>query len=361
MRLIYPENLEDIATGAAVLGTGGGGDPYIGKLMGRESMRQHGPVQLIDVDDLSDDDLVITAAMMGAPTVMIEKLPNGLEVVEAFKSLQNYLGKPAAAVLCAEAGGMNSTIPFSVATVMGLPLLDADGMGRAFPELQMVTFTLHGLAATPMAMADDKGNATLINTINNRWTERLARSATIDMGGSALIALYPMNGKQAKQAVVRGTMSLAEQIGQAIRQAHKEKRDAIAAVQAITHGVRVFQGKITDVSRRTETGFARGEATLSGINEDRGYTLTLNFQNEHLVAKRGGEIIVSVPDLITLLDAQTGEPITTEGMRYGLRCVVLGIPCAPQWRTPEGLELVGPRYFGYDIDYVPVEQRFAVK
>ncbi len=57
---------------------------------------------------------------------------------------------------------------------------------------------------------------------------------------------------------------------------------------------------------------------------------------------------------MALLDAQTGEPITTEGMRYGLRAVVLGIPCDPQWRTVAGLE----RYFGYPVDFAPVKQRF---
>jgi DUF917 family protein len=77
------------------------------------------------------------------------------------------------------------------------------------------------------------------------------------------------------------------------------------------------------------------------------------------VAIRDGEVVVSVPDLITLLDAETGEPITTEAMRYGLRAVVVGIPCAAPWRTPEGLELVGPKYFGYNIEYVPVEERFG--
>lgn len=361
MRLIDVQNLEDIAMGAAVLGTGGGGDPYIGKLMGQEAIRKYGPVKLIDVEDLSDDDLVFPAAMMGAPTVMIEKLPRGSEVVDAFIALQNYLGRPATAVISAEAGGLNSTIPFSVAAALGLPIVDADGMGRAFPELQMVTQTLHGISATPMTMADEKGNAAVINTINNRWTERLARSITVDMGGSALVTLYSMTGKQAKQAVVRGTITLIERIGQAIRMAHKEKRDAVDAVLEITRGFRVFSGKIVDVARRTEAGFAKGEATLSGIDQDRGHTLKLNFQNEHLVAIRDGEIVVSVPDLITLLDSQTGEAITTEGMRYGLRVVVLGIPCDGQWRTAQGLELAGPRYFGYDIDYIPVEQRFGQK
>ncbi len=77
------------------------------------------------------------------------------------------------------------------------------------------------------------------------------------------------------------------------------------------------------------------------------------------MAKLDGEIVVSVPDLITTLDSDTGEPVTTEGLRYGFRVVVLGIPCCDKWRTPAGLAIVGPRYFGYDIDYRPVESRFG--
>ncbi|MGN6032952.1 MAG: S-methyl thiohydantoin desulfurase domain-containing protein, partial [Thermomicrobiales bacterium] len=71
------------------------------------------------------------------------------------------------------------------------------------------------------------------------------------------------------------------------------------------------------------------------------------------------EVLVTVPDLITMLDAETGEPITTEDLRYGFRVVVIGIPCDGRWRSAAGLELVGPGYFGYDVPYVPVEQRFG--
>ncbi len=359
MRWIDEKALEDIAMGAAVLGTGGGGDPYIGKLMAQQAIREHGPVRLIDVDELGDDDLVVPAAMMGAPTVMVEKLPRGDEVVKAFKALEAYLGTPVRAVMSIEAGGLNSTVPFSVAARLGLPLVDGDTMGRAFPEIQMVTPTLFGISATPMTLADDKGNSALLSTIDNRWTERFARSITIDMGGASMIALYPMRGSQVKKAVVRGTITLIERIGKSIREAHQNKADPIEAVLSVTGGFRVFVGKIIDVARRTESGFAKGEATLAGIDEDRGHTLKIEFQNEHLVAIRDGEVVVSVPDLITLLDAETGEPVTTEAMRYGLRVVTVGIPCTELWRSPEGLALVGPRYFGYDIEYVPVETRFG--
>jgi uncharacterized protein len=86
MRLIHPENLEDLAIGAAVLGTGGGGDPYIGKLMAVQAIREYGLVQLIGVDELADDALVVPSAMMGAPTVTVEKVPSGEEIIQAFQS-----------------------------------------------------------------------------------------------------------------------------------------------------------------------------------------------------------------------------------------------------------------------------------
>ncbi|MEM7342789.1 MAG: DUF917 domain-containing protein [Chloroflexota bacterium] len=359
MRLMHPENLEDLAIGAAVLGTGGGGDPYIGKLMAIQAIREHGPVQLLSPDELDDDALVVPSAMMGAPTVMVEKIPSGQEIIQAFEALQAYLGRKIDATVSIEAGGLNSTTPFSVAAQMGIPLIDADGMGRAFPEIQMVTCTLAGVSATPMAIADDKGNAALLNTVNNHWTETFARSVTVDMGAAAMIALYAMSGKQLKEAMIPHTITLAETIGRAIREARANHTDPIQAVLDLTNGYEIFKGKISDVARRTEAGFAKGDASFQGIDEYTGKTLTLQFQNEHLVAMQDGEIVVSVPDLITVLDYETGEPITTEGLRYGFRTVILGMPCTPKWRTPEGLALVGPKYFGYDVEYVPIEKRYG--
>jgi uncharacterized protein len=359
MRIIHAEDLEDVALGAAVLGTGGGGDPYIGRLMAQQAIRRHGPVRLIDVAELADDAVVVPAAMMGAPTVMIEKIPRGDELTVAFRKLEAYLGRKIDAVLCGEAGGMNSTTPFVVAAETGLPLVDGDGMGRAFPELQMVSFTMHGVAATPMVMADDKGNSVVLTTVDNRWTERLARAATIEMGGSALIAFYAMDGATAKRAVLRGTVSQAQDIGRALRAAHAEKRDGVEALRTHLGAHALFAGKIVDVSRRTVGGFARGEAVIEGTEAYAGERCRVEFQNEFLVARTETRVLATTPDLITILDADTGEPITTESLRFGFRVAVLGIACDPQWRTPAGLDLVGPRYFGYDIPYVPIEARVA--
>jgi uncharacterized protein len=356
VRELGEEALEDLAVGAAILGTGGGGNPYIGKLLARQAIRAHGPVTVVEPAEVPDDGLAVMSAMMGAPTVMVEKIPRGDELARAFEALQERLGRTITHVVPAEIGGLNSTTPIATAARTRLPLVDADGMGRAFPEVHMVTPTIYGIAATPMALADDKGNAAIIETVDNPWTERLARAIAVEMGCTALIALFAMTGAQLREAMIPGTLSTAEELGRLVRTAG----DPIAAVLERLRGVRLFGGKVADVERRTVAGFARGEARIEGTGEDAGATLALRFQNEHLYAARDGEVLATTPDLIFVLDAETGEPITTEDLRYGFRVAVLAAPCDERWRTDRGLELVGPRYFGYDVDYVPVEERAAM-
>ncbi len=356
MKLLKEEDLDYIAIGASILGSGGGGDPYIGKLMAKQAIKRHGPVKLISAEELNDDDLVIPSAMMGAPAVMIEKLPNGSEPSLVFKSLEAYLGKKASAVLPIEAGGINSCIPIYTAAVVNLPLVDADGMGRAFPELPMVTFSIAGVSATPMVLCDEKGNKILLETINNDWTEILARTATVAMGLSSMISLYCMDGKTAKRYGVKGTISLARDIGFRIVESNKSKSNPIDSILDLTGGFRLFEGKIIDVTRELSTGFIRGKVIIEGLYSKKDKTATIDFQNENLIVWEDGTPVAMTPDLITVIDREKGFPITTEHLKYGQRVVVIGMPCDSFWRTEEGLRQVGPRYFGYDVDYVPLEK-----
>jgi DUF917 family protein len=290
---------------------------------------------------------------------MIEKLPSGEEVVAAFRALEEFLGRKITHTVPAEAGGLNSITPFTLAAKIDIPVVDADLMGRAFPELQMCIPTMYGVSATPMGMADEKGNTAVLRTVSNAWTERIARSVTIDMGCSALVALYSMTGAQLKEACVPRTLQLAEDIGRLVRETRGAHGDPIAAMTERMDGHRLFEGKIVDIARRTDAGFAKAEARIDGVGPDAGSTLTLSVQNEHLLARRDGEVVATVPDLIMMLDSESGEPITTEEMRYGFRVTIVAAPCDPRWRSEAGLELVGPRYFGYDIDYTPVEELAA--
>jgi DUF917 family protein len=177
------------------------------------------------------------------------------------------------------------------------------------------------------------------------------------MGCSAMIAIFPMTGKQVKESCILNTISLVERIGRTIREARRAHGDPVEAVRQATGGFLIWRGKVGDIARRTETGFARGEATITGGDAFEGRSLRIAFQNEFLVARSGDDVLATTPDLITILDDETGEPITTEGLRYGFRVSVLAMAGDPRWRTPEGLAVVGPGYFGYDIPYVPIEER----
>jgi DUF917 family protein len=355
-----PEHLKDLARGAAILGTGGGGDPFIGRLLVEQAMREHGPVTVLDPEDLDDDAFVIPTAQMGAPTVIVEKIPRGTEPEMALQALETHLGRKADATMPIECGGINSMIPLLVGARTGLPVVDADGMGRAFPELQMETFSVYGVPGSPMAIAGESAETVIIDTgSDNRQMEWLARGITIRLGGVAHIAEYSMTGEQLKRTAVPRTLALGLSIGRAVREARESNADPIEALRralapTLYNNLRVvFRGKVVDVERRTIEGFARGKAKF--VSFDGNSDMEVQFQNENLVALVDGEVRCVVPDLICVLEADTGEPITTEGLRYGQRVTVVGISTPDMMRTPEALDVFGPSCFGLDVPFVPVE------
>jgi DUF917 family protein len=359
---IGAEELEDLAIGAAILGTGGGGDPYIGKLLAKHAIDVYGEVDLIDPDDVPDDALVIPTAMMGAPTVLIEKIPRGDETLQALRLLEKHLDKRAYATMPIESGGVNSTIPIAVAARARIPVVDADGMGRAFPELQMESFHIYGIEGSPIALVDERGDSAIVRTVDNFMLEWIARGITIRMGGTAHIAEYAMSGKDLKRTAIRNTISLGIKIGRAVRDANRRKEDPVEAIMRVTEdtnygrAIELFRGKIVDVQRRTTAGFAVGNVSIEGLDRYEGKLMNIRFQNENLVATVGDQVVATVPDLITVLHSDSGLPITTEWLKYGYRVVVIGIPTPEIMRTPEALKVWGPAYFGYkDIEYKPLE------
>ncbi|MBF2630132.1 DUF917 domain-containing protein [Listeria seeligeri] len=356
MRYLDEQAIENIAIGAAFLGTGGGGDPYIGKMMALTAIKKYGPVKLLSPEEIADDDYFIPAAMMGAPSVLIEKFPKGDEFVRVFEKLGRYLGKEVKGTFPMEAGGVNSMIPIVVAAQLGLPLIDCDGMGRAFPELQMVTFHLDGISATPMAITDEKGNIGIMETIDNKWTERLARVTTVEMGASSLVSLYPCDGAQIKQSSIKHIVTLSEEIGKVIRETSLDESEKLQQLLDVTKGYHLFEGKITDVVRETRAGFNFGRVRINGLNNDAESEVIVHFQNENLVAEKNGQPIAITPDLICMVDLETLMPVTTEALKYGKRVRVMGLPADDAWRTAKGIETVGPRYFGYDVDFEPLEE-----
>lgn len=348
--------LESIALGAGILGTGGGGNPYVAKVWARSALRRMGRAsfQVVDPTEVPDDAWVVGSGGIGAPTVSVEKLRRGDEETRALRALETFAHRQAFALVAMEVGGGNAIRPLIAAAQAGIPAVDADGMGRAFPELQMVSFFLFGVAACPAALADDKGQEVVFSAAPSaRHLERLARGLVTEMGGTAGMALAPMSGAELKRSAIPRTLTAARDIGLAVRRARSARADPIEALLAATGGTLLLAGKVTDVQRRTTAGFVRGEVHLAGSGPF-GPRLKIDLQNENLVAHAGGDPVVSVPDLLCIVSSADGEPVTTEMLRYGQRVAVVAIPCHPLLTAPEALAVVGPRAFGYDFDFRPL-------
>ena len=351
--IVSADEIESIALGAGVLGTGGGGNPYLGKWRLWEVLRRGGQARVISPEQVPDDAWIATVGGMGAPTVGIERISQGEEMLGALKALESYLGEPIPYVITGEVGGSNSLSALLVSAQSGRIAVDGDGMGRAFPELQMNTFVISGIPVAPLAVCDVRGQTTIVShVLDAKWGERIARAVTVQMGGASGLAARPMRGSELKRSAVWNTLTLAKQLGEVVRRARKERSDPASAMVEATSGQILFRGKIADVSRRTTAGFARGRMTLRahGSSDE----LQIEFQNENLIAQRDSQVLATVPDLITLVTEDDGEPVGTEVLRYGLRVAVLGIPCTPQLRSEHALKFVGPRAFGYDVNYVPL-------
>ena len=350
-RLLDPDALRALARGCAVLGAGGGGDTYLALLQALQATEDFGPAHLVDVDELPDDALIMPCGGIGATMVSIEKIENGDEGERLRDHLQYLTGRPVAALMAGEIGGGNGVLPATWASRMGLPLVDADGMGRAFPEVPQVTMQLAGISPSPAVMTDERGNLVVFQAISGHWMERLERAAAVEFGGSASSTEFSLTAAQARTATVRNSVSLAIRIGEAVTDV---TGSPVAALIAEIGAFQLVTGKVSDVDRRVTSGFVRGSVVVEGLGEDAGRLIRLELQNENLVALERGRILASVPDLISVLDSETADAIPTERIRYGQRVVVIAFPCDPVWRTDRGVAATGPRAFGYDFDYVPV-------
>ena len=348
------DDIRPIGIGAGILGTGGGGNPYLGGLHLSSIIRQHGAQQVINPMDLADDALVCVAGNIGAPTVSIEKLPEGTEMVRALRLLEEHLDQQFDAIAIAEIGGANSMQPLIAGLLAGIPTIDSDSMGRAFPELQMSSF-LFGSSATvaPLAMVDAADNAVVIPaTISDKWAETIARNIAVSMGARAGLVGTILSGKQVKESGVHYTLTLAHQLGCAVINAQGRKDDVPQVIADELDGDILFRGKIADLERRTTKGFARGKIRIESY--DGNDQLDIEFQNEFLIAYLNGEVTVTVPDLICIVTEEEGKPVSTELLRYGLRVAVIAVPAPVQLKSEVALQVVGPKAFGYDVPFRPL-------
>ncbi len=360
MKEVGLEHLDDLALGSVFLATGGGGDPHVPKLIAQEAIKKYGPVRIIHPDTLADDAYVVPVGSVGAPTVSLELLPSIDDAARTLEAFENHTGRKIDAVASFEIGGGNSLIPLVAAAGRNIPVIDGDGMGRALPEAQMMSYAIAGVKPTPAIAYDYAGNTASFDVTTTQVYERHIRAYSMAAGGMVTVAEHPMTGAQLKQSVITGTLGFSIELGKTLRENRGQADTLLKPLQSVFKNSiygecrMIFTGKVIDKSTRIIGGYDIGEATIETFS-GKGDNLTVNIKNEYLLAKLGDSVMVSVPDLITIVDFETGTPINAERLRYGQRVCVFATPCPKFYRTQAALKVVAPRCFGFNFDYIPLD------
>lgn len=361
MKSIGLEHLDDLALGSVFLATGGGGDPHVPKLIAREAIKEYGPATVMQPDELDDDAYVVTIGGVGAPTVSLELLPSIDDAARTLDVFEKYVGRKVDAVASFEIGGGNSLFPLVAATGKGIPVIDGDGMGRALPEAQMMSYPIAGIKPTPAVAYDYAGNTATFEVSTTDIYERHIRSYSRAAGGMVTAAEHPMTGAELKRSIIPGTLSFSVALGRVLHENRGQANTLLKPLQDVfadsIYGKcrLIYTGKVIDKATRIIGGYDIGEATIETF-DGKGDNLFVNIKNEYLLARIGDNIAASVPDLITIVDYETGTPINAERLRYGQRVSVFATGCPDFYRSEAALKVVAPRCFGFDIDYVPLEQ-----
>ena len=360
-------NLEDakkLVTGATIMGTGGGGDAAEGLRLLGEIIDSGKTIRIVELDSLSSDSIVASPYFVGsvAPTGSKKrttpKIGNPIKV--SMVQLESALGRKIGAVIPTELGGMNTAVALHIGSQLGLPAVDGDLVGRAAPELNQSTAHLLGMPMSPAALSTETGNVVLVKEYGSVDDyEATARQQAVIAKSYAAVADTPLSKKKAKKAILGGTVSLCYKLGEGVFEARKRGKDPVQAIVTILGGWRFFEGRVSRFDWKDEGGFLKAEVTLEGIGEFRGHKLKSWIMNEHIMVWRDGKPVVMPPDPMALVK-DDGGAVTNGRLRVGMKLSAIAAKAPRIWRTSRGLELFGPRHFGFDYDYKPVERLLGV-
>ncbi|MCK0127106.1 DUF917 domain-containing protein [Erythrobacter sp. F6033] len=363
-------SLEDALVGSSYLGTGGGGSLSAARELIAKDLAAGLTFSMIPVSALSDTDRVACPYGLASLAETSEEMQAKLDAVEnpvevpvqaAFEALEKHIGQKFAGVIMGEIGPLSLAEGLSTAARLGVPALDADTVGRAVPEINQHSVKVAGVPLTPIGAATPFGDTMIVETLGDPTrAEDILRSIAV-VSRECGVTDSPITGTQAKQTgtLVTDSLSLAQSIGKAVREAKAAGTDPIEAARVAGDGYLLFTGTVSDFEWKDEDGFLVGTVDVSGTGAFAGQTFQTNVKNEHLVARRDGAVIATCPDLVSLIDLETADGVINPGFERGQAVAALGFRCDPLWRSEAGLAVFNPRYFGYDIDYMPIEERLA--
>jgi uncharacterized protein len=360
-------DVADFLRGADFMSASGGGNPAVQHEQLLEDLAQGRDVGFVPLSDLDPDGVTFSVCYSGSiapesfddPEERALALGGGkvhdLPFVQAVHTLEDVLGLNCAGLVSIEIGGINTGAILSAASRLGLPLVDGDYSGRAIPELHATVLHVYEAEPLPMACVDHFGNEVILRmSPSDAWAERIGKHLALSSLGMIACAFAALPARETANMYVPGTMSECLSLGRAIREARENGRDPVEAAAAALDGWVIFRGKVTGRDW-ANTGYMEGTHELSGTGSFAGHTLKVWFRNENHVSWLDGEAWVMSPDLIEFCDPATGEPLVNTYVELGQEIAVVGRRRRDQFDSPAGLGALGPRHFGFDLEFRGIE------
>ncbi len=354
------------------MGIGGGGDPELGLKYLLDAFDQGLTVEWVDVDKIADDTWTASAYETGSIAPLtpetraaIERL--GLkprlankEMEVALQELANYAGVTLGAVVPVELGGDATPLPLVAAARLGLTVVDGDYSGRAVPEEMQGAPYLYEKDIHPFACVDRWGNICILKEAASFHTvERIQKMLSVAAFGSCHLADTLLPGKEMKEIIIRDTLTYCLELGAVVREARERGDDPVQAVVGFTQGWLLFTGEVERKEWEDRDGYMWGTTWVKGTGGSSGHSFRFWFKNENHISWLDDEPLVTTPDLIAVVDQSTGEGRINTNIEPGDHVAVIGIKGPAVFRSERGLGGAGPGYFGFDINYVPIEERMA--
>lgn len=354
--------MKRLILGATIMGTGGGGDPKEGLAMLLADLKASRKVILSDPDEVDPESMVACAYFCGsisAPSKRRTKARHmGIQphMATALTTAEKMLGANVSCILPTELGGGNTALALHLASMLGVSALDADQCGRSAPELVQSSYQIHGVEPYPSTIADASGNIVVVERCATADEyEKIVRSLAVAAGGSVFVLDSAVKNERVKQLAITRTVTKAMRLGETVIEANKEGKNPASELLKASDGFELFTGRVSSFKLDERAGFLVGEMAFVGEGAWKGHGFRIWVKNENLVAWRDGKVIATCPDPITVVD-QKGYGVTNSELMKGLKVSIIGMKAEPIWRTEKGLELFGPKHFGFRFDYKPIER-----
>jgi len=370
------QECEDFVRGLCFGATGGGGDPGMALKILLDHLHSDHDIGWVDANSLPDEAWTVmtcgiggrldqggTAEELAALGCFDDEYDELGATVAAVRALQDSEGVQVEAIVPGETGALAVAVAIAVGLELGVPVVDGDyAGGRAVPEVDQGIPECRGVPFCPMAMVTRWGDVIILkDTVSISMADRIGRMITLASYGvvGACWDLFPM--KQARALLVPDTLSRALHVGRVIREAREEGADPVAEAVRAVDGWLLFEGQIaaTETSDEQSYAFGIGTHTLQGLGRYEGHRFRVWYKNEYHMSWLDGQPFVTSPDSMVMVELGTGEPGLSFDFAVGDKVAVVGRKAWEGFRAQEGLAVFAPHHFGFDIDYVPIEDRIG--